>query len=453
MDTLAGVRVVVVGMSRSGVAAASLAVAMGAEVIGVDLRASLPAVPGVRLELGPHRHETLLGADLIVVSPGVPASQPDLVAAAAYGVPVVGELVFAASFIDAPLIAITGTNGKSTTTSFVGQLLAACGHRPFVGGNLGDALSLMPVDHADADFVVAEVSSYQLELDAGVCAPLMAPDLPGLRPRAAAILNLTPDHLARHGTMERYAEAKAKLFRRLSGVGIVPAHGGPGGALIQAALRDHIGPMRYIGGHGVRVEGARAFVDVPEASFELELSELAVPGAHNLENAAVAAALAASAGVPVAALQAAIPKLVALDHRMQIVARARDVLWINDSKATNVDAARVGIAGIDRMAFVLLGGQAKGPGFGALGPSLARHVAVVFGEAGPQIAVELRAVGVETIRVTTLEDAVSVAASAVRPGQAVLLSPACASFDAFTDFEHRGRVFTALARAAAGEVT
>jgi UDP-N-acetylmuramoylalanine--D-glutamate ligase len=441
VGALSGRKVLVVGLARSGRAAARLAHRHGARVVGVDLRIGLEPIDGVMLELGPHRRERFEDADTIVVSPGIPLSQPDLAWAIAAGKDVIGEVGFALRFLTQPVVAITGTNGKSTTTSFTGQLLAACGFRPFVGGNLGTPLCEAALDHAAYDVLVVEVSSYQLEL-AGALAPI-----------AGVILNLTPDHLGRHGTMEGYAAAKARLFQHLAPAdwAIVPKDDG----LLTAAAGLR-GTRLWLGDlPGVVRDGRTVRVHTPEHDLTLSLDGFRVPGAHNLDNAAVAALLALRAGARPEDLQRALPGLEALAHRMQLVADAGDVWWIDDSKATNLDAARVGITGLDRPSVVLLGGQGKpladgSLGAGALAPALARHRAVVtFGADGPRIADELAAVGVSAHRTATLADAAALARTLARPGDAVLLSPMCASFDAFRDFEHRGDVFAALARGGA----
>jgi UDP-N-acetylmuramoylalanine--D-glutamate ligase len=430
-------RVLVVGLGRSGRAAAQLARARGARVVGVDLRTGLAPIDGVIVELGPHRRERFLEADLIVVSPGVPAAQADLVAAVAAGVEVVGELGFAASFLHLPTIGVTGTNGKSTVTWFVGQILRAAGYRPFVGGNLGNPLSNAALDPQDHDCLVVEVSSYQLEL-------------PGsFWPDIGVILNLTPDHLARHGDMDGYAAAKARLFERMGprDLAILPV----GDERLIAAAAGSEGTRAWLGAHpGVTRAGRAVHVALAGTEVHLSLDRFTVPGAHNLDNAATAALIAIAHGADPAAVQAALDDLEALPHRMEVVAERDGVLWINDSKATNVDAARVGHEGLDRPAVVLLGGQGKPAsdgslGFGALAAGLARHRGVVaFGASGPAIAQELRAAGLTVAEAGTLSEAVQVARQVAQPGDAVLLSPGCASFDEFDDFEHRGRVFRDL---------
>lgn len=431
--SLAGRRVLVVGLARSGRAAARLARDQGARVVAVDLRTGLDPIDGVVLELGPHRRERFVEADTIVVSPGIPAAQADVAWAIAAGKDVVGELGFGLRFLSQPVIAISGTNGKSTTTHFTGQLMRAAGFRPFVGGNLGTPLCEAA---GDEDSLVLEVSSYQLEL-------------PGeLKPRVAVILNLTPDHLGRHGSMEGYAVAKARMFDRMDpdDLAILPAGD-------ERLIRPTDATRGWLGAHpGVVRTGRTVAIELPGRSVRLSLDGFAVPGDHNLDNAATAALLAIAFGADPVRVQAALPGLEPLAHRMQIVADIDGVQWIDDSKATNVDAAKVGIDGIDRPSVVLLGGQGKpnpdgSLGFDALRSALARHRAVVtFGQDGPRIEAELASVGVTCHPVGTLRDAVDTAGRLAVPGDVVLLSPGCASFDEFRDFEHRGDQFAAWVR-------
>lgn len=431
---LSGQHVVIVGLGASGRAAAALAMHHGARVTGLDLRTEIEPIPGARLELGPHRPETLASADLVVLSPGVPAAAPLLANARASGVPMIGELGFADRFLDLPVLAVTGTNGKSTVTWLLGQLLAAAGYRPFVGGNLGNPLSAAALEPGRYDVGVVEVSSYQLEL-------------PGsFHPRAAVVLNLTPDHLRRHGTMEVYGEHKVRLFARMGAgdLAVIPV----GDPLLSGLAGAHGGERLWLGRlPGVVREGARATVELPGLRAEIDLSGLSIPGEHNLDNTAAAALLALAHGVSVASVQAAIPGLRGLPHRMEVVAERDGVQWINDSKATNLDAARVGIGGLDRPAVVLLGGEAKaGGGFDGLADVLRSHRAVVcFGGSGAAIGADLDAAGVPHTVVVDLGEAVAFARRLARLGDAVLLSPGCASFDEFDNFEHRGEVFRALA--------
>ena len=431
---LDGKTVAVVGLGASGLGAARLAMKLGARVLAVDGRAVADVPDGVDLTVGEAWEPVLDRADVVVVSPGVPAAHGAVQAAVARGADVVGELGFASRYVSAPVIAVTGTNGKSTVTRFTADLLSAAGLRAFAGGNLGTPLSVEALAPS-ADVCVVEVSSYQLEL-------------PGqLAPIAGAILNLTPDHLGRHGTMQGYAEAKAKLLDGMPAG--APVYIDPSSAPLREACasRGHVRQLAIGALPGVKRQGRLAKVEGPRGSWELDLSGVQVPGAHNLDHAATAAALALAAGADVQAVHAGLPQLRSLPHRMQPVGERDGVVWIDDSKATNLASTRVAIEGLEKRAVVLLGGQAKGPGFSELVGALARHRAVVtFGGSGPMIAAELRQAGLQPVEAGTMEQGLESAAALARAGDVVLLSPGCASFDAFNNFEHRGRVFAAWVR-------
>ncbi len=425
-------RVTVVGMARSGLAAARLALRKGARVTCTDRRPDAPIVEGADCIYGEHRRGDFTGADLVVVSPGVPAAQPDLQAAIAAGVPVLGELAFAASLLDIPLLAVTGTNGKSTTTHLLAQILAGAGMRVFAGGNLGRPLS-EAVD-SGAEIAAVEVSSYQMEL-------------PGrFHPRAAAILNLTPDHLERHGTMERYGAHKCRVFARMGprDAAIVPA----GDPLLLRLADAHPGTRYFLGARpGVTQDERRIVLDGVHDPGEVDLAGFPLPGPHNRENLAAAALLAMTgAGIWRADLRPA--ELSGLPHRLQPVAVRAGVTWIDDSKATNVDSTLVALRAVTLPdTFVLLGGQGKaGSPWELLAAPLQRAAGVItFGASGDAIAEVLAGEGVRAERSGSMEDAMLRAAGLARSGQSVLLSPSCASFDAFTDYEHRGRAFRARA--------
>lgn len=432
---LAGKRVTVVGMARSGVAAARLAVRRGAVVTCTDRRADAPLVEGTTCVYGQHRREDFTGADLVVVSPGVPAAQADVAAAVAAGITVLGELAFAAAQLDVPILAVTGTNGKSTTTHLLGQILQAAGKSVFVGGNLGVPLS--EAVGSAIDVAVVEVSSYQMEL-------------PGaFRPHAAVVLNLTPDHLERHGDMETYAAHKCRVFARMlpDDIAAVPA-----GEPRILRLADGLpGTRFYLGSApGVRIEGDELVLEgVGDTAIRLSVAPFPLPGQHNRENLAAAVLLAVT-GAGIVPEQIVLGALTGLPHRMEPVALRAGVTWTNDSKATNVDSTLVALASTDLpRTHVLLGGHGKsGAPYTLLAEGLRRAASVTcFGTSGPDIARALAHEDVATTTVPSLEDAVTHAAALARPGEGVLLSPACASFDAFTDFEHRGRTFRQLAEA------
>lgn len=460
---LVGLRATVVGMGRSGVAAAELLLLRGATVVCTDRSPEHPPVEGARCVFGRHDERDLMDADLIVVSPGVPAGSPLLQAAAAAGVPLVGELGLAAALLRArglPIVAITGTNGKSTTTWFTAQLLDMAGLPSFRGGNLGTPPSelaaalllgkpspdgaggLHPVGALRA--VVLEVSSYQLEL-------------PGpLQVDAACVLNLSPDHLGRHGDMAGYAAAKLRLLSRVAqgGLALLPAaHPDLREDLVPGGIPEGV-TRGELGGAGARpgptTAGGHITLRGGPDPGELDASALPVPGPHNVENTAAAAMLAVWIGASRAALD--LGQLVALPHRMQPLPSADGRRWINDSKATNLDAAQVGLRGVPPESTVLLGGQGKeGARYAELAPALLAggHRVICFGADGGLIAAALReaAPGLPVRRCKGLAGAVEAAAAQTPPGHTVLLSPACASFDEFRNFEHRGEAFAALVAA------
>jgi UDP-N-acetylmuramoylalanine--D-glutamate ligase len=427
-------RLLVVGMARSGVAAAKLAVAQGWQVRCTDRRVDAPRVDGTEATYGRHETDDFLGADCIVVSPGVPASMPEIAAARAAGVLVVGELGFAAAHLDCPILAVSGTNGKSTTTHLLAQLCARAGWRTFEGGNIGRPLSEAVGEPLDV--AVVEVSSYQMEL-------------PGrFRPRAAVILNLTPDHLERHGTMDNYGAHKCRMFAHMGpdDVAAVPA----GDARLRRLADEQPGRRLLLGGApGVRVEGGALHLRGVHDPGPVALDGFTLPGAHNLENLAAAVLLALAAGLWRADLR--IAGLTGLPHRMELVHRTPEgITFINDSKATNVESALAAFAGLAAPFVALVGGKGKaGAQYDALAAPLRQARAVLcFGEEGPALHAALARNEVAAELVPSLQAAVPRAAALAQPGDTVLLSPACASFDEFRDFEHRGAQFSAWAREA-----
>ncbi len=454
---LRGRRVTVVGLARSGVAAARLCAREGARVTVTDARPAaalgpaLEALAGlpVRAALGGHDPADLTGADLVVISPGVPAGLPPLAAARAAGVPVWAEVELAARFLGpVPLVAVTGTNGKSTTTALAGAIFAL-DRRVLVGGNLGTPLCEHVLSGERADVVVAELSSFQLEA------------IDRLRARVAAVLNVTPDHLDRHGSLDGYAAAKARLFETQQ----------PGDFAV-ANLRDERAMAmagasrgaRYSFGFGPPARSAARSPgqDPPAGPAEIwfyryaagsperyRVGGRALRGRHNLENAMAALLCARLLGVPGDAVQRGLDAFPGLPHRLQVVRERGGVEWIDDSKATNVDSAAVALAAFPagaRRVVLLMGGRGKGASYAPLRALLEGRVKALLtlGEDAPAIERELGAAApIESCG--TLAAAVARAADLAVPGDAVLLSPACASYDQFASYEERGDAFRRLA--------
>ena len=433
-----GARVVVVGAARSGVAAAELLVRRGARVTLSDQKPSIPESPrlsalGVALELGTNDPPSLATADVVVTSPGVPIELPAIEAARARGVPIIGELELASRWIKGRVIAITGTKGKSTTTTLVGKMLAAAGRRVLVGGNIGVPLSAQVDESTDDTLHVVEASSFQLET------------IDTFHPWIAALLNFSPDHLDRHPDEASYGRAKARLFRNQTADDwtVVNADSPPALAL---AAASHGRRVLYAVDHP---DDADVFVDrdfIWQRTSEgrtplVPLAAIRLAGRHMLSNVTAATAISCAAGAAGAAMARALEGFTGLEHVMEPVATIGGVRFVNDSKATNVDAARRSIESYQRVV-VILGGRYKGGRFEDLGEPLSTHgVAVVaIGEAQPLITQALGGV-VPVVGSASMRDAVQQAWALARPDGVVLLAPACSSFDMFVDYADRGRVF------------
>jgi UDP-N-acetylmuramoylalanine--D-glutamate ligase len=446
--TLRDKNVVVVGLGKSGRAAAELCHARGARVTATDAKDAAAIGPdaealqalGVRLELGGHRDETFLGADLIVLSPGVPAL-PAIQAARARGVSVTGELELASRFLDATLVAITGTNGKSTTTSLAGAISQASGRPTFVGGNLGDPLchAVGTAAGASGGICVVEVSSFQAET------------FDTFHPRAAVCLNVTADHLDRYPSMQAYADAKARLFATQGpeDVAVLNADdpwckGMAAGTRARVAWLSTSHPVEP-GGY---VDGADIVLHLDGSTERYPIAELQIVGRHNLENAIAAFLLCRAIDLPVDVVRRAAAAFKPLAHRMERVAEIRGVTYYDDSKGTNVGAVAASITGFPRPVVLIAGGRDKGGDYGPLREALATcgRGLVLIGEAADRIAGAMGDV-TPIQRATTMDDAVRRATSMARPGDAVVLSPACSSFDMFRNYEHRAQVFRAAVEA------
>jgi len=437
-----GLRVVVVGAARSGVAAARLLAAHGARVIVTDTRERLEdAEPlralGVDVELGPHRGALLAGAGLVVLSPGVPPRQPPIEAARAAGVPVVGEMELASWWLEGPVVAVTGTKGKSTTTTLIGRMLGEAGRAATVGGNIGAPLSGQVRDTGPGVVHVVEASSFQLEA------------IDTFRPAIAVLLNLSTDHLDRHESVEEYAAAKARVFenQQPGDHAVVNADdpralalaGRTAARVVRFALEA---PLEA----GVAVRGDTvAWVD-PGGRVDplVPLASVRLRGRHLLADVLAACAVARLLGVATPAMVRAVEAFTGLEHVLEPVAEIAGVRFVNDSKATNVDAARRAIESFPPGLVVIMGGRFKGGDLGTLRePLAARRAAVVaIGEARALFADALAgAARVEPA--ASLDEAVRRALALASSGDTVLLAPACASFDMFRDYAERGRSFKA----------
>jgi UDP-N-acetylmuramoylalanine--D-glutamate ligase len=437
--SVAGRKVVVVGAARSGVAAAELLVRRGATVTLTDLRPSIQEDAqlrnaGVALELGGHRPGTLRAADLIVLSPGVPPTQEDIAAARAAGVPVMGELELASRWLRGRVVAITGTKGKSTTTTLTGRMLEAGGHRVLVGGNIGHALSAQVDASTDETIHVVEVSSFQLE------------GSETFHPWIAALLNFSPDHLDRHADLAEYAAAKARIFANQTpdDWAVLNADDEPSHALAQEgrARRMFFATARDLP-EGVLVSRDAIVRRTRDGEQALvPLSSVKVLGRHLLADVVAATAIASLAGVAAPAMVRAVENFTGLEHALEPVADIGGVRFVNDSKATNIEAALRAIESFAPGLVVVLGGRFKGGDFGDLRPALiARSASVVaIGEAAPLVRQAL-AHAVVVHDAGDMVAAVRTAFALASPGETVLLAPACASFDMFKDYAERGQIF------------
>ena len=433
-----GMRVTVVGAARSGVAAAHLLVRRGADVTLTDVREQIGDEEdlrraGVRLELGSHRAETLASSDLVVLSPGVPPDQPALAGARAAGVHVMGELELASRWLRGRVVAITGTKGKSTTTTLTGRMLEAGGHRVLVGGNIGAALSAQVDESTDATIHVVETSSFQLE------------SVETFRPWIAVLLNFSPDHLDRHASIEEYAAAKSRIFANQTPAdwAVLNADDAAVARMASAAASQRLlFSMTDALVSGVLVRGNEIVRRTTGGEQPLvPLTSIRLLGRHLIADVLAASAVASIVGVDSAAMTAAVEGFKGLEHALEPVAEVGGVLFVNDSKATNIEAARRAIESFDSLV-VIMGGRFKGGDFADLRDALAARSAVVIaiGEAREQIAAAYGGV-VRVLDAGDMHSAVRTAFASASPGTVVVLAPACASFDMFRDYADRGRVF------------
>jgi UDP-N-acetylmuramoylalanine--D-glutamate ligase len=440
---LKGKRAMVIGLGISGTAAARLMAARGAHLVLTDRRESLGGdfaaeFPAATIHLGAEDSRWLKGVDLVVASPGVAPSSILLRAARAAGIPLIGELELASRFIERPIVAVTGTNGKSTVAVMLGEIFRHAGYKAFVGGNLGTALADAVV--GDHEIVVAEVSSYQLEL------------IESFKPRVAIYLNLSDDHLDRYASFEEYGAAKARIFINQDNHDwAVLNRDDPQVWKLADKIAARVisyGAARTHGWPALMTDGDRIIFDSAEHQAHISLREFKLFGAHNRSNAMAAAAAGLAMRIAPAVIEQALENCRSLPHRIELAGQKRGVTYIDDSKGTNIGAVIEALATVPAPVILLAGGVDKGGDYAPLIKPLRDKVRllVLYGEAREKIGAALvNATRIELV--TTLAEAVRVAASRANSGDTVLLSPACSSFDQFKDYAERGRVFQDLVRA------
>jgi UDP-N-acetylmuramoylalanine--D-glutamate ligase len=454
-------RVLVVGLGRSGAASAIFLQEHGAKVIVSDskseaqLQRDIPALldRGISIESGQHGERTFRDQDLIVVSPGVPSDQPQLQHARSLGIPVIGEVELAYRFVQGKVLAITGSNGKTTTTTLVGEILAKSGRKTLVGGNIGTPVISLAGKSTPDGYLVLEISSFQLET------------IQQFRPWIAAILNITPDHLDRHHTFQAYVDAKLRIFenQRL-GAGENQRSHAEGNqqagdfAILNAddptcvGLKNKIKSSLLWFSRKQQVENG-AFLKGNQIIFRhngqeqavLGRSDIQLKGEHNLENVLAAVAMTMVAGCTPQQVRDAVKEFRAVEHRLELVANVNGVTFYNDSKATNVDATMKALESFPGNIHIILGGKDKGSDYSVLVPLLRERVkrTYLIGAAAEKIAGQVQG-ATDLVRSGTLDRAVRQAFEAAKPGDVVLLAPACASFDQFENYEQRGRIFKEL---------
>ncbi len=448
---LEGKRVLVVGLARTGLVVSLFCAAYGSRVTGIDEKPEIALAStaeklraaGVTLEFGVLRPETFLNQDLIIVSPGVPAKSPDLELARNRGIPVWSEIELAWRLLRGKLVAITGSNGKTTTTALVGHILQSAKIPVLVGGNIGTPLLARVEASSDSTVTVAEVSSFQLET------------IDAFRPDVGVLLNLTPDHIDRHGSFEEYARAKQRLFQNmldrdaavLNADDPQVAQRGPAhGQVFWFSRQKRLAAGTFLRGEQIlfRCQG--------DESVLMRRNDIPLRGEHNLENVLAASTAAILAGAPFDAIEAAVRTFPGVEHRLEFVADIGGVSFYNDSKATNVDAALKAIEAFPGSLLVILGGKDKRSPYTPLREPLREKAKLVLliGSAADKIAAELEG-AVELQHAGTLEPAVTAALERARPGDTVLLAPACASFDQYENFEARGREFKEIVARLAAE--
>ena len=452
-----GKRVLVVGLGKSGVASAQFLAARGARVTVSDtrsqneLKTQIPALldRGIAVETGGHGERTFRDQDLIVVSPGVPSDLPQLVRARGQGIPVIGEIELAARFLRGKIVAITGSNGKTTTTTLCGEVIASASQRTLVGGNIGTPVILLVDDSTEDTVNVIEVSSFQLET------------IETLHPHIGVVLNITPDHLDRHGSMEAYTAAKARIFENQNASDYsllnLDDEGSAGLRSRSKAQLCWFTRKQQLSGDqtGTFVrDGQIYWRDGMHEQAIMAASEIPLKGAHNIENVLAAVAVGRLCGCDAVTIANVVRKFKAVEHRLQYIATIAGVEYYNDSKATNVDATIKAIESFPGNIHLILGGKDKDSDYTLMNHLLRERVKRVYtiGSAAEKIRAHVQS-AVEVLPCKTLDAAVDRAHDSAKTGDVVLLAPACSSFDQFENYEHRGRTFRALVERLADAAT
>jgi UDP-N-acetylmuramoylalanine--D-glutamate ligase len=447
MMELKNKRVLVVGLGKSGLSAAMFLREQGARVTVSDTRSAvalakeIPALleAGIMVESGGHGLLTFRRQDLIVVSPGVPMDTPEVKQVVAFGLPVIGELELASRYLQGRVVAITGSNGKTTTTTLVGKIFADAGVPTLVGGNIGLPVIDLVAKSTPQTVSVLEVSSFQLET------------VEEFHPWIAVVLNITPDHLDRHGSFESYAAAKARITEKQTAEDFLVLNAEDKAAQM-VALKTKAQIFWFSGRRPIK-QGAfvhgESILFVPREGAKAEpvmpVSDIHLKGSHNLENVLAAVCAARLAKIPAESIRASVAEFAAVEHRLELVKIVNGVEFYNDSKATNVDAAMKAVASFAGGIHLILGGKDKDSDYTLMSGMLKERVKTVYtiGSAAEKIERELQGV-VKIVSAETLQAAVAKAAKAAAMGDVVLLSPACSSFDQFENYEQRGRVFRQL---------
>ena len=442
-------RVLVVGLGKSGLAAAHFLKTLGARVTVSDARPALLIAElselleqGFSVEAGSHGLLTFRRQDLIVVSPGVPMSTPELKQVRAMGAHIIGELELGAQYLQGEVIAVTGSNGKTTTTTLIGEILKAAGRPTLVGGNIGRPVTAMVEESTAESWSVLEVSSFQLET------------VETFKPKIALVLNITPDHLDRHGTFEAYAALKARITEFRTAEDFLILNGEDKDTQLIAAKTK--AQIYWFSGRRPIKQGAfvhgESILFVPREGAKPEpvmpVAEISLAGAHNVQNVLAAVCAARLAGVESETIRSAVAAFKAVEHRLEFVREVEGVKYYNDSKATNVDATMKAVESFAGGIYLILGGKDKGSDYRVLEPLLRERVKAVItiGSAAEKIERQLDGV-VKIERAETLERAVAFAHEAAVGGDTVLLAPACSSYDQFENYEQRGRLFKELVQA------